>query len=418
MTFGVYLNSIFPPDVPGVRVLTVKLPKPGGGVLFRTVAVSADNDVLSRAARVLSERRKDVYLSIATQDWGRAKARKQRLLDEQRQRWEHRGAPAGEQRLWTATDQNTRGFSVTTAALTGFWVDADILQPGAHATDRLPSSAAEVFDALRSTFPLPPTIVINSGFGLYPVWLLREPMVFQPDDACPERARAAVLSSGLQQLLRDEWERRGWVLDPTADLARVFRPVGTFNFKLAESRLVEIIRGYRVRYNVSDLEEWIGADIPERTRHVNVNRRDVTLEEHRAYLPSIISGCSWIRHCRDDAAGLTEPEWFKLATVLSRCENGRETMHQWSKPYMAYSAAETDAKLDSARVYQAPVRCETIRTQLGGSQFCDGCVARRNGAQSPISLGYPTKARTASASAYLDALFTRLEGTAGDSHAE
>ena len=106
-----------------------------------------------------------------------------------------------------------------------------------------------------------------------------------------------------------------------------------------------------------------------------------------------------MRHCRDDAKALTEPEWYAALSVLGRCSGGADTADEWSRPHPGYTPEATEAKLAQAVAASGPVTCERVRTVLGGSRFCDGCAARVNDARSPISLGYiGTPARGASAS--------------------
>ena len=55
--------------------------------------------------------------------------------------------------------------------------------------------------------------------------------------------------------------------------------------------------------------------------------------------------CGYIKHCQDDAKTLPEPHWYMGVSVLCRCEDGREVIHELSKDYAGYSEEETDAKI-------------------------------------------------------------------------
>lgn len=89
----------------------------------------------------------------------------------------------------------------------------------------------------------------------------------------------------------------------------------------------------------------------------------------------------------DSAATLTEPGWLALAMLLSKCDDGREFMHEWSVPYPGYDPVEADAKLDHAAKY-GPVTCKRIAEELGGSEHCAGCPYAGK-IRSPIQLTDP-----------------------------
>jgi putative DNA primase/helicase len=100
----------------------------------------------------------------------------------------------------------------------------------------------------------------------------------------------------------------------------------------------------------------------------------------------IIVGCGWMRHCRDDAETLSEPEWYAALSVVGRCQNGEQIAHQWSEPYPNYSAVETTAKVIQALEKSGPATCQFIETGLGQGRFCAACT-NRGRVRSPIVLG-------------------------------
>lgn len=100
----------------------------------------------------------------------------------------------------------------------------------------------------------------------------------------------------------------------------------------------------------------------------------------------IVAGCAWIRHCRDDAAELAEPEWYAMLGIIGRCREGERLAHEWSSPYPRYSPEETAAKLRHALRAAGPRTCEHIRAHLGGERYCATCLAW-DLAKSPISFG-------------------------------
>ncbi len=106
-----------------------------------------------------------------------------------------------------------------------------------------------------------------------------------------------------------------------------------------------------------------------------------------AALAPIVDGCAWLRHCRDDAATLGEPEWYAMLSIVARTEGGEVVAHEWSKPYPDYSAAATDAKIAHALTDAGPRRCSSIKNTLGASE-CEGCPSW-GVVTSPINLAEP-----------------------------
>lgn len=127
----------------------------------------------------------------------------------------HRGEPT------------TRGYSNTAVALPGLWADIDV-QGLAHKAVHLPLTKAAA-RALLTEFPLPPTLVIDSGHGLQAWWLFRELWVFENE---AERQAAQALACRFLATLQSIARAHGWHIDPTADLARLLRLPGTWNRKL------------------------------------------------------------------------------------------------------------------------------------------------------------------------------------------
>ena len=59
-------------------------------------------------------------------------------------------------------------------------------------------------------------------------------------------------------------------------------------------------------------------------------------------LKLIESQCDFIQHCRDNAATLSEHDWYAMITNLVPFQGGIAKVHALSKDYPAYTAQETD----------------------------------------------------------------------------
>lgn len=138
--------------------------------------------------------------------------------------------------------------------LTALWADIDIAD-GGHQKKNLPSTEEEAMSLLPAEFP--PSIVIHSGGGLQCWWLFREPEVFVGD---PEgRGWAQTLSERWQRWLRYGFERHGYTIDSTYDLARILRVPGTSNTKLpGQPRPVRLLRADPGRtYNPEEIDDHL-----------------------------------------------------------------------------------------------------------------------------------------------------------------
>ena len=145
-----------------------------------------------------------------------------------------------------------RGGSDETRWVTHIASDVDIAGPGHKPPEGkvLPTfdQAIQLIDAT-----LPPSAVIASGGGLYPIWRLAEPFEIT---STADRSRTRSIGERLDHALASH----GFHVDATAlDLARVIRPPGVANRKPGRDvRSVTVLRGSLVGggdFTVDQLEQ-------------------------------------------------------------------------------------------------------------------------------------------------------------------
>lgn len=122
-----------------------------------------------------------------------------------------------------ALESTERGRLQDVTAIPGFWLDLDVKAPrGAHSAQDLPT--LEQAGELLESFPLAPTVVVHSGWGLQAYWLFPElePVLVQ---GCP-------LSAQFQDWFIRRGKELGFHVDASADLTRVLRVPGTENRKV------------------------------------------------------------------------------------------------------------------------------------------------------------------------------------------
>lgn len=278
-----------------------------------------------------------------------------------------------------------RGKEVGVISLPGFWADIDVLGPN-HVALALPPTIEDAMGIVGAV-PFKPTVITYTGGGLQVYWLFKEPWEFDSDK---ERKKAKALSKAFQKYLQNLAVDRGWIVDGTADLCRLLRLPGTYNRKQAEPVLVryEVIEDGR-RYNPSDFEDFLNVEgDPELKAHV----QGPAPEQPTSEFLRVLAGCPWIRHCKDDAASLSEPEWYRMLSIVGRCKDGFHLAHDLSRPYPKYSEAETTEKLKQAMGAAGPATCAFIGGDLGCCHYCAECN-HRGKITSPVVLGVPKRSK-------------------------
>ena len=264
-----------------------------------------------------------------------------------------------------------RGTSDQVFALPALWVEMDHNE-GVHASPYLPSPL--VLQRFIDTLPFSFSLLISSGGGFHGYLLFKELWIL---DTPEERAKAHTLLKRFQRTLQMLAVAEGWHIDSTTDLSRILRPAGTLNHKSDPPRDVSILCEEVIRYNPSDISDapWL-AIIDEDNGHHDATH---TAAQYATAPPvpvaPMVAGCAWLQHCRDDAATLSEPEWYAMLGLLGRCEGGAELAQTWSEPYPRYSARETRGKLKHALANGKARTCQNIRYDLNADAYCRACPA-------------------------------------------
>ncbi|CVK18409.1 DUF927 domain-containing protein [Sporomusa sphaeroides] len=264
-----------------------------------------------------------------------------------------------------------RGKVEDVRCITCLWADIDV-KADAHKETNLPQGIEEAVDFVNS-FPLLPSVIINSGHGLHAYWLLNTP--WDLDEA--ENLRAKQLMSRFQGLLKDKGKENGWKLDNTSDLARILRVPGTLNYKYPEQPIkVEILEAHpERRYTIEKVEEFLPIAEPIQPQIDRGLNPDDSVRV-------LVENCAFIQHCRDNAVNLHENDWFAMVSNLCRLEKGNEVIHQFSRSYTGYSVEETDEKIRHCLQDGGPHTCEYIQDKVG----FHNCPSGGCGVKSPIAM--------------------------------
>jgi P4 family phage/plasmid primase-like protien len=89
---------------------------------------------------------------------------------------------------------------------------------------------------------------------------------------------------------------------------------------------------------------------------------------------AVQEGCAFLKHCKDNDTGITEPEWYAMLSIVGRLENGDELIHTDYGPrghkHPKYHAETWDAKLKHALEASGPRTCANICDMFEGCKAC------------------------------------------------
>lgn len=198
------------------------------------------------------------------------------------------------------------------AGIPGLWADIDIAGHG-HSKHGLPpdqAAAHKILDACG----VPPSLIIDTGYGIHAWWALHEPLIFT-DDA--ERREVATFLRAWNMTLKVRAADLGWGagVDSVYDLPRLMRAPGSWNTKgadgkfsadTADHRPVKILLDSGYRYNLEDFRAYLASDAAIST----VSATQVATGDT---IPGVDLAAAWRRACGHKERGYV-PGW--LATIL------------------------------------------------------------------------------------------------------
>ena len=85
---------------------------------------------------------------------------------------------------------------------------------------------------------------------------------------------------------------------------------------------------------------------------------------------AVLGGCKFLKHCADNPAEITEPNWYSMISITAHLDKGVALTHKLSKGHKTYSLAETDEKIKQAKENSGPKSCYKINQEWGGCQGC------------------------------------------------
>lgn len=230
----------------------------------------------------------------------------------------------------------------------------------------------------------PQPTVVSSGFGFH---------IYFPLDRSVPTSTFAPVAKQLKQVAK----ATGFKLDPGAiDMNRVYRVVGTHNYKLADNpQPVELVKA-SVAYSPDALAASLNlvatemgvalpakSDLPDYLDFGGEGNVQTTYDGPPAKFELLLK-CAAIKTVVDAGGDVPYNHWWHVGQVVRHAENGREHYHELSKNSPNYSKDYTDQVLDRfERNNVGPSLCTTIGEHTSD---CDECQYRGS-IKSPIVLG-------------------------------
>ena len=240
------------------------------------------------------------------------------------------------------------------------------------------------FQKFRTTVGLPEPILVSSGYGIHAYWLLEETV---------SRAEWEPLADRLRELCVEQC----FIVDPSVfEASRILRIPGTFNFKQAEPKLVEVINDQSDRIPYAEMKGLLGAADPKPDRPDFIPRSMSPMMEAlmgnkvKRFQTIMIKsategeGCDQLMYCFENQDTLEEPLWRSALSITAFCIDKDKAAQKMSEGHAGYDIREVERKVDNIVKNGGPHRCETFEKLRPGG--CDKCV-HKGQIKSPIVLG-------------------------------
>lgn len=157
--------------------------------------------------------------------------------------------------------EGRRGKDIESLECPGFAGDMDLASPARGTFNErsglaYPPDHATAMSIVEASGLPTPTLWVDSGWGLYPWWLLAEPLMVDTDEG---RAKFKVISDHIQKTLNYTAHDMGWDYGlGIGDLSRVLRVPGTVNRKVkSDPRMCHILSQDGIPYDIDELAELV-----------------------------------------------------------------------------------------------------------------------------------------------------------------
>lgn len=282
-------------------------------------------------------------------------------------------------------ETNDNRTKANVKSVKAFWMDLDCGESKAEVNSKTgrPEGYATQEIALQELVKfcehigLPSPLLVNSGRGIHAYWPLKKAVTRQQWE--PVAARLNELCV-LHKLYVDA---------SVFEAARVLRVPGTFNYKDAPPKPVEVISDaedieYDTIKNILGVKDSVL--IPKPTQELSELQKALAANTITKFSRIMIrsekgEGCQQLLYCYENQASIKEPLWFSALSIANKCVDGASAIHKLSEKHPDYTPARTEAKAAHAEFAHS---CATFEKQNPGG--CSGCPWKGR-LRSPVDLG-------------------------------
>ena len=281
------------------------------------------------------------------------------------------------------TDKNRKKDNVL--ALKSFWLDIDCGEDKAKAISEKTgrpegyidqATALQELQRFCKLIGLPKPLLVNSGRGIHAYWPLTEPVSREQWEPVAIR-------------LRDLCELHNIYVDRKVfEVARILRPLETFNFKDDPPSPVELICTappveYQVFRDLLGVKEVAEAPPKRELTELAKSMMGNTVSSFKKIMIRSANGtgCQQLLSAYEERETLSEPRWFDALSIAKFCEDRDSAIHKLSKDHPEYDYHDTEHKV---RHILGPHSCAEFENSNPGG--CEGCP-HKGKIKSPISLG-------------------------------
>lgn len=288
-----------------------------------------------------------------------------------------------------------RAKDVDIVAIPCLWCDIDVKSKVHGQKEKL----APDIKTARAFLPpeLPPSIVVNSGYGIHGYWILETLFDIKNET---DRRRAKKMLEHLQAIIR---ARAGeYFIDNTSDLSRMLRLPETVNWKSknrSNSPICRVIENSNIFYSVESIEGTLDqliqkiTPITENPREISKNQRDlVNSRQNPEFVRSQITAqalfekCAFCKHCIDHIDSLSHDEFKHFFPTLLRAQDGETLALDICRRRFSDSFDITKSINQIASFKKmTPINCNTIAMF---HQSCDpsSCSVVKANKKSPVAI--------------------------------
>ena len=277
-------------------------------------------------------------------------------------------------------------------SLKSFWVDIDCGEGKSNPHEKTGrpegyETQAKALQALVSfckKVNLPRPLIVNSGNGVHAYWPLQEEVRKEEWEPVARRLRTLCVDNDF------------YVDTKVFEAARVLRPLGTYNFKGDAEGVPEkpvcVIGPVIPAMAFESFRDLLGA--PQYTEEVKAPKRELSAlgkalrDKYSTLFSQIIvrsakgEGCAQILDCYQNRATLSEPRWFNVLSIASKCDDAEKAIQKVSEGHPDYDPIKV---INKAKGIKAPHTC--LQFEQTNPGLCAGCPHKARGMKSPIQLG-------------------------------